>query len=175
MAHKAHSRHTFKCVVDDCGKEFRSDKLRYHYQTNAVFDKIGKPIAPDSIHFNNLRESQKLHTRHFYLNGFTESNLPSNKKRLNVPANPWDAIKKSKKTNLQSSFDEFQADTDIEVPISTIKSDGGNKTNNWSSESQSLKLKEENLNSVPHSNHEDLDSEPPSKKSNCLRNQILLN
>jgi len=80
---KQPSKEEVLCIVPECGKKFRRDKLNdKHYVKVVKVDASNKPFKPGSTLFNRIEdESIKIHTEYFYKNKLdpssTKESLPS--------------------------------------------------------------------------------------------------
>ena len=152
---QAFSRLDFPCIVPNCGLEARSDALKRHYLSWFKFSDDGQPLKPDDPNYVNLNPKQKSHTDYFRLHSFSKFVLPEAKRPSNVnnsirnwfqAANPIE--------DSDSGVADSMEDRDSEVV------DSGEDLHSGAVDSV------EDLHSEAEvSDHGDIDSEPPPKRT----------
>lgn len=80
------SRQKFKCPIEGCGMELRSDKLRDHYRSNVIWDDEGGPVSPNTVTYKVSKPRKQAHTKYFFDNGYTQVNIPPFRVPVNLPS-----------------------------------------------------------------------------------------
>lgn len=103
------SRAHVECIVPECKKIFRRDKINVlHYMKLVQLDNSGKPIRPGSFVFNEIEnEEKKVHTTFFYENNLDPSTSKEHKKRSVEVMDPFRQMEARKKHRAEESLGSY--------------------------------------------------------------------
>lgn len=102
---RGQSRQIYDCHI--CGKSFRTNKLRDHYISKAIWDKNKIPAPVYFDRFCLAGTNKKSHTKCFLNSNCPRKLLPpANKSFTNAPRISFDACKATKKKKVVLEIDE---------------------------------------------------------------------
>ena len=71
--------------------------MKKHYRNQVLWDDTGGPVTPYSDTYKKSNHQKQIHTKYFFVHGYTKINLLAIQSLVDVPSDPFTASKKPKR------------------------------------------------------------------------------